>query len=209
MRGVPSGVLTLYRINTSAGSWSPCGRIVDGVDPSLASITLDEQSSTAIRSIPGTEDGPVWLPAPRAAFARACDALAHESDAWIWPTQQCPVSDVPSLRSFLEARPAWRFLLDPVGMLTPEMLPRADDHLMRIFLALGGRRELGAVLICDARVDDGQLVRVPLGEGCLPIDAMLAAWRSSGAEHAPVGVLTPANAQRLARAGHAPERSTL
>ncbi|HRJ50669.1 MAG: hypothetical protein HUU18_04645 [Phycisphaerales bacterium] len=209
MKGVPSGVLTLYRINTSNGSWTPCGRIVDGVDPSLASITLDEQSSTAIRGISGTENEPVWLPAPRAAFARACDALAHEAVAWIWPTQQSPISDVPSLRSFLDARPNWRFLLDPVAMLTPEMLPRADDYLMRIFMAMGGRRELGAVLICDARVDDGQLVRVPLGEGCLPIDAMVAAWRASGAGHAPVGVLTPADAQRLARAGHVPERSTL
>lgn len=190
-------MLTLYRIR--GGDAIACGRIVDGSTPHLAMVEIDTQAHTAICGIPGTWDEPIWMPQPRATFESACASLDRDGlGAWIWPGQESPISDVPSLRTFLAAHGSWRFVLDPVGMLTPAMLDRTEDHLARIFMAMGGRVELGAVVVCDAREESGRLVRVPLGEGQLPIDAILALWNSSGASDKPAAVVAAADAHRLA-----------
>jgi hypothetical protein len=104
---------------------------------------------------------PAWLPENRAEFLRRVDAIAGPRELWIWPTCGGAISDVPSLLTFLRTRPQWKFILDPVSMLTPSLLPRLDDHMRRLFDALGSHDQLGATLICSCDVRDNQLIHSP------------------------------------------------
>lgn len=109
-------------------------------------------------SRPGDDDGPAWLPGARVRFEQFCDGLgaavegAEGFTPVIWPLASGTVSDVPSLGAFLRKRPNWRFILDPAGMLTPDMLPLADDHLMRIFEGLREHSQLCGLVAGEPRV---------------------------------------------------------
>jgi len=111
-----------------------------------------------VRSGLGTGvDGPVsWMPASRRGFEAAADELELEAararvELLLWPDAGHVISDAPSLLTFLRARESrgWRFVLDPVSMLTPTMLPRAEDHVRRAFEALGTHPLAACVVVAD------------------------------------------------------------
>lgn len=106
-------------------------------------------------------DKPAWLPETRAEFHRRVDGIRGPRELWIWPTAGGAISDVPSLLTFLRTRPQWKFILDPVSMLTPALLPRLDDHMRRLFDALGSHDQLGATVISSCEVRGDELVHVP------------------------------------------------
>lgn len=118
------------------------------------------------------DDSPAWLPGPRAAFMSYCQQLESlPNPLCLWPTAQGSISDVPSLRSFLAGAEqrgrSWTFLFDPISLLTPAMLPAAEDHLLRLFESLAGHPARHATLLADARVVGDQVVPAPLGSGTL------------------------------------------
>lgn len=190
LAGVSSDVFTLYQRDTAGTPTTPCGRIVDGALPHLATLNVNQNTASLLRAHHDPGDVPIWLPASRRSFEEAADAIEAEApQPWIWPTQDSPISDVPSLRTFLNARPRWMFVLDPVGMLTPAMLGQADDHLVRIFSSIGGDARAGAALLTDAIVEGDRLVRVPLGRGRLSSRLMMHLWRAHVPSDRPVGLL--------------------
>jgi hypothetical protein len=142
--------------------------------------------STLVLRPSGGGDVPAWLPGPRAEFHTSVLALeqaAPRATLCIWPAARAAVSDVPSLRAFLNAaleraRP-WLFLLDPVSMLTPEMLGNAEDHLIRIFEALAAHEARWATLLCDGVVEGEDVRPVPLGSGTLT-PVLLRLWERAG-----------------------------
>ncbi len=96
-----------------------------------------------------------WMPASRGRFTAWCDrverwAAAMGAEPVIWPVATGVISDVPSVMTFLRARPRWRLLFDPVGLLTHSMLPRAEEHVTRLFQALGQHPALIATVLSGA-----------------------------------------------------------
>lgn len=82
---------------------------------------------------------PLWLPRYRECFERfveSVEASAISARVVWWPLATDVISDAPSLLTFLRANPVRRFLFDPQGLLTREMLPKAEDHLARLEVAL-------------------------------------------------------------------------
>lgn len=136
-----------------------------------------------LRSDPGQEDAPSWMPAQRTAFETLADTLAGKclaSDTLpgLWPHAEDAVSDAPSLLSFLRARDGkgWRFILDPAALLTPPMLTDAELHFERIFSTLGQHPALLAVVL--ATPEPGLLHRRgPLREGTDLTRQLLKQWR--------------------------------
>jgi len=94
----------------------------------------------------GTWTKPGW-----SALAKACERLvpllvAHDLHLWIRPHPAHIISDGPSMLKFLRevvpaasahnphaASPRLAVLPDPAMLLTPAMLPLAEDHLDRLF----------------------------------------------------------------------------
>lgn len=109
-----------------------------------------------------------WMPALRNRFEERCDRaaeIAPDSTPTLWPHAACAAGDAPSLATFLRTRPAWRFVFDPLSMLTPEMLAEAPDHLARLFELLGGHAQSVAVVSGAGRVSGERVVPVaPVGE---------------------------------------------
>lgn len=97
-----------------------------------------------------------WLPSARADFSAWCTAIERvaraDMELVIWPHASGSISDVPSLQSFLRERGGrWKFLFDPVAMLTESMLPRQEDHFDRLFDSLAGH-PLAAAAVVDQAV---------------------------------------------------------
>lgn len=71
------------------------------------------------------------------------------------------LSDVPTCVRFLRERAGgpWRLLLDPVGMLSREMLADAEDHVRRIVDALGSHVGVWAMLLTNVEPGDEDLPR--------------------------------------------------
>jgi hypothetical protein len=100
-----------------------------------------------------TEFQPSWMPRSRdlfGAFVAELEAAAPDRPLWVWPSAGHVISDVPSLLSFLRAHPRWRFVLDPLAMLTASMAARTEDHLVRIFESLADH-DAATALVLPAR----------------------------------------------------------
>ena len=112
---------------------------------------------------PIARDDLPWMPALRKRFEDRCDRVAEiapGSTPTLWPHAACAAGDAPSLATFLRARPAWRFVFDPLSMLTPDMLAEAPDHLARLFELLGGHAQSVAVVMGAGRVVGERVVPV-------------------------------------------------
>jgi hypothetical protein len=123
------------------------GRLLFGDGVSAAVVVWS--SSSAKPALPGAttvvirgdegEGGMAWLPGPRRAFEAFVGGIEGGGRALVvWPGAGLPISDVPSLLSFLRARERWGFVLDLDGCI-PEGMPGAiADHVDRV---LGGLAE--------------------------------------------------------------------
>lgn len=88
------------------------------------------------------------------------------------PHPRHTLSDAQSCVSFLNKRAGQPFqlLLDPVGLLTPTMLPRAEDHLNRVLEALADHPGVAGVIVSNAVAspdDPDLLVSCPVHRGVL------------------------------------------
>ena len=84
------------------------------------------------------------------------------------------LSDAPSCVTFLNdlAGEPFEIALAPASMLEPSMMVDLDDHLRRIFEALGPRA--AAVFMSDVTEGaDGLIEAVPLGQGKLPRETVI------------------------------------
>ncbi|MBX3377169.1 MAG: hypothetical protein KF678_09235 [Phycisphaeraceae bacterium] len=105
-----------------------------------------------------------------------CDAIAPgleraQGVACLWPHPRHVLSDVQSCVTFLKKRSGQRFevLLDPAGLLTEAMLPRAEDHLTRAMEALAGHDNVKAVVVSNVEpAGEGLLRACETGRGVLP-----------------------------------------
>jgi len=119
-----------------------------------------------------------WMPESRSAFEAMCDALAPVLESSgrrlvFRPCSRHVLSDAHACRAFLEGhreRPIG-VLLDPIGMLEPEMLEEIDDHLDRSFEMLGPLCE--GVALTGGRVEADRIVPASLGEGLPLVDALI------------------------------------
>ncbi|MDX9910845.1 MAG: hypothetical protein RBS39_03335 [Phycisphaerales bacterium] len=74
-----------------------------------------------------------WMPAARAALEqRLLDARRMGLALALRPHARHAISDVPGVLDLARRHEHARVLLDPLAMLTDDMLPRAADHLRRI-----------------------------------------------------------------------------
>lgn len=149
-------------------------QLIGGAHATLAETLL-------VRAAPAAADVPQWLPAPRERFVATLQSISAQRSGGsicLWPQAPGAISDVPSLLSFMRSHgesaapggrlsgSSWRFLLDPVGMLTLSMLPHAADHLARLFSTLGGHPDVMAVLLCGWEADpqSAAVKRLPLDD---------------------------------------------
>jgi hypothetical protein len=132
------------------------------------------------------------MPKSRERFAVAVAELkSRPGEFWFWPSTNGVLSDVPSTGSFFRANQGgpFRLFLDPASLLTPEMLPKAEDHLERIFSALAG--SASAILLANVEplggVEGVQLS--PLTRGVLSPRVMVDLWREHADPGTPVVLL--------------------
>lgn len=112
-----------------------------------------------------------WGPSGRAGFEEAVGRLS--GPVVFRPHARHVLSDPKSSVSFLKDHEAFEVLLDPGGMLTPDMLAGADDHLARAFEAMAPHpRVTGLVLSNVERVGD-ELRACPLTRGLLDVELLL------------------------------------
>ncbi len=102
------------------------------------------------------------LPFAAAAGARLC----------FRPHPRHVIADAQACMSFLKRREGQpvEILLDPAGLLTAAMLPRAEDHLKRIVDALASHPAVPAVVVSNVVATQGdpdQLEPAPIGGGVL------------------------------------------
>lgn len=153
---------------------------VDEIVAIAAKRTLT--SACVVGGVWSDDIGPGWLPRARAEFSQACDHLSQTGGPWIiWPASDGAVGDLPSLLTFLRSRPQWRFVLDPIGFLTPAMLANVEDHLERLCSVLWGHDQCFAVVSSSVRVVNDRLEHAPLGTHP-EFDACLARLCSVGAD---------------------------
>lgn len=80
------------------------------------------------------------------------EATRRRVQVFLWPHAADVVSDVPGLVAHCRAG-GWPILLDPMDLLTQDMLANADDHLTRIREATAidcVRNQVAAVVVRDA-----------------------------------------------------------
>lgn len=117
-----------------------------------------------------------WSPAAWTRLTTFCAAVAESrSDARVCfvPRSGHILSDLPSCQRFLGGRAGWtgahadRFelLLDPIGMLSLDMLVHAPEHLERIVLGLGGLAGVAGIFLSN--VAPVSLERRPIHDGVL------------------------------------------
>ncbi|MEM1185863.1 MAG: hypothetical protein AAGI53_12790 [Planctomycetota bacterium] len=104
-------------------------------------------------------------------------ALARSGGGKIvfWPSSASVLSDVPSVRGVSKSWGAgdpFGLLLDPVRLLTPEMVADADEHLRRAAEDLLGLDRLWALRLTDAVLEGGRIRETPVGKGALPMEAL-------------------------------------
>lgn len=126
----------------------------------------------------GADGPPAWMPGQRARAMMGLEALermAHGRKLVLWPRATDAVSDVPSILTFLRGHPGWEFMLDPMALMTEEMLPRRMEHAMRMLEALGAHPALAGIVVPEdddlgdywgyaTRVLPGRVALLYLGE---------------------------------------------
>lgn len=162
-----------------------------------ATITTGPELPVVLRAGlgPGTASEPdalQWLPASRAKFNEAISALASKpGQFWLWPSANGVLSDVPSTASFFRAKESspFRLFLDPASLLTPDMLPKAEDHLARILQGLAGQAT--AILLANVEPSGGieGVQLAPLTRGALSPRLIVDLWRHHAAQTTPVVIL--------------------
>jgi hypothetical protein len=118
-------------------------RGVNAMDKSTWPLTLHNAAEKGQHVLVATGwvtgESPAWLPSNRPAFdAFAAHFATLASDAGVIPTlvpfRTGVLSDAPSTLTFLRgsASKGWRFVLSPADLWTPELLPNAHDHMLRL-----------------------------------------------------------------------------
>lgn len=120
---------------------------------SASPIALDQLASRAKRAVFRTGSPPVsvtdddamasfraWGPGARAALDEAIEqlsapALSAGITLTLWPHAADVLSDIPSCLSLLRKFESVELIVQPRDLLTETMLPRAEEHLARIFEA--------------------------------------------------------------------------
>lgn len=151
-----------------------------------------------------TDEAPVfsWMPAGRLSFESLADRFASacapsNTIPVIRPTPQSAVSDAPSTLTFLRARESrgWRLLFDPVAMLTPPMLAKAEDHLARLFDLFGNHPATAAILLAGCEPAGDSLIHRPLTPDDPFARAIVKAWKSQSNTQLPVVLIAPSGAE--------------
>lgn len=145
-----TGAVAAWRLSVTAGS---AARVV--FRPPAMLIRLVQDAGLEHAGQESTGFGLAWLPRFRDAALRAANELATNAEAFsprtpliLWPKAGDPLGDVPSVLTFLRsASPIWSFMLDPLGLLTPPMVPFADDHFDRMFDSLATHPACWGVLL--------------------------------------------------------------
>lgn len=113
--------------------------------------TLEVPGVVLIRSgWPAPNEPPAWMPMQRTRAMMGLEALervSHGRTLCLWPRATDAVSDIPGILAFMRAHAAWKFLLDPAALLTPEMEKRAEDHAERMLEALAGHPALVGLVV--------------------------------------------------------------
>lgn len=136
-------------------------------------------------------DFATWGPEGRAAFSEFLASLIASKDArhkiCFRPHARHTLPDPQSCLNLLRAHesraepPFVEVLLDPAGFLTPEMLPNAEEHLVRAFDALAGRNDVPALLLTNTETVrtewGGELRACPLTRGEIGVDLLLGLTR--------------------------------
>jgi hypothetical protein len=99
-----------------------------------------------------SEPSPLWLPGPReqwGRFAAHIQKLCESAGVTpvVWPRLRDVLSDAPGLLSFLRGAPAWRFVVEPLALLTPEMRRNAPEHVARLGELLFAHHACAGVLV--------------------------------------------------------------
>lgn len=100
----------------------------------------------------GEEPQPLWLAGPRAEWSRCATHVqglcaAAGRTPVVWARLGDVLSDAPSLLTFVRSSPAWRFVVEPLGLLTPEMHRNAAEHLERLGELLFGHHACAGVVV--------------------------------------------------------------
>lgn len=169
------GINTLFSVGSRGVSGAaqirsrPPGPILLRTEPSASSADSNDEPTLP------------WMPAARTAFQKDIESLRANppevGEYWLWPSTGGVLSDVPSTQTFFRSTAGFRLLLDPASLLTPAMIPKAEDHLERIMAGLG---ELAsAVLLANIEpLGDAEGVQLaPLTRGVLSPKIIIDAWR--------------------------------
>lgn len=137
-----------------------------------------------------------WMAPGRETLDALCAALAPRlRDAGVTvcfhPHARHVLSDVPSSARFLDEHADGPFglALAPTSLLEPGMLGAVEDHLERIFAALGPRCRLLHLHDVEVVPDDNACTPVPLGRGRLPREPVRRLLRGHVAEGTPIVLL--------------------
>jgi len=164
-----------------------CGGALDGcilLDHDLLREGIPDGACCWSGSLADEDEPPlVWL---ERGWDRMKERLAGPGDCLIRPRTDHLLSDVPSTKLFLRelSGETAALALGPASMLTPNMLRDAEDHLRRIFEALGTSARM--VLLEDL---DETGRPVPLGDGVLPGGLIGSLIQAHVPEGVPVGGL--------------------
>ena len=144
---------------------------------------------------PGEADGSfvgdfrTWGPAGRARLNELLDAaepvlLARGLTLCLRPHARHALPDPQSVLSTLRSREPGPFeaLLEPFALLTPEMMPAAEDHTARAFEALGDRPDVPAVVLPE-RWSEGR------GQKVVPSHLLDTLRRNAGSTGKPVYIM--------------------
>ena len=167
------------------------------VDPDLPGDRLFCYSGTlADGEDPFIGDMRNWTPGGLEALQELIERIqpaleTQDRSICLRPHAQGILSDVPGCRKFMEtAPPRVELCVDPIGMLTAEMLPDADEHVARI---IEGTSDIASMfMLRDCRLSDtDDLVHAcPLGDGLLSRDVVMSTFNARIDPGLPV-VITP------------------
>lgn len=139
------------------------------------------------------------LAAGLAAIAPALEA--RRATLWLRPAAGCILADPQACLTFLRSRPspAIGLLLDPVAMLTPDMLGDLDDHLVRAMSIAGFVDGVEAVVLAaPVHAPDGSVGHGPLADHPRLASIVIDAWAAFPVGHLPVIVVDRRDAALLA-----------
>jgi len=186
--GVPALPTSGPDLLACLSGWLPPDREVDpdGAIPS-SFVTWSKAGWDALAEVFG------WL-APQASKAG--------KRIGIMPHARTVVSDPQACMTFLRAieDPSVGLVIDPVAMLTPEMLPDAEDHLLRTYEALADHDRVWMFLMTNTRRSpDGRSLRpAPLHDGELDRDMLIETALRSLPRAMPVAMLEETLPRQLA-----------